>query len=205
MKKQNLTSQQYIQTAFQNPEFVQQLWCQENQISTILSHAVKECSVNNNNSPLSICCDYLIDYVCVYLIKKPSDFLYIFTDFDQPQDKITFMNLYFQNYLTHNTITHALLQNITLIEQIGEYQYWIEYPLKFRATKLIQTAPLGTLNVDDLFPSELNLSNEMKDYLLSWAFAENKLAQADIEYFQAHYTRSYEMLKQAKESKKKVG
>lgn len=200
MEKQTPTPQQYIQTAFQNAEFVQHLWCQENQISTILSHAVKECSVNNN-SPLSICCDYLIDYVCVYLIKKPSDFLYIFSDFDQAQDKITLMNLYFQNYLTPNMVTHALLENISLIEQIGEYQYWIEYPLKFRATKLIQSAPLGSLSINDLFPAELNLPEELKDYLLSWAFAENKLAETDIEYFKTHYTRSYEMLKQAKQGK----
>lgn len=200
MEKQTPTPQQYIQTAFQNAEFVQHLWCQENQISTILSHAVKECSVNNN-SPLSICCDYLIDYVCVYLIKKPSDFLYIFSDFDLAQDKITFMNLYFQNYLTNNMVTHALLENVSLIEQIGEYQYWIEYPLKFRATKLIQSAALGSLSINDLFPAELNLPEELKDYLLSWAFAENKLAETDIEYFKTHYTRSYEMLKQAKQGK----
>lgn len=90
-----LTAQNYIRTAFQNQELVQQLWCKENEISTILSHAIKEYSVNTNNNPLSICCDYLIDYVCVYLIKKPSDFLYIFTDFDQAKDKIIFMNLYF--------------------------------------------------------------------------------------------------------------
>ncbi|EUK18402.1 hypothetical protein [Commensalibacter papalotli (ex Servin-Garciduenas et al. 2014)] len=202
MEKQPPTSQQYINTAFQNPEFVQQLWCEEDKISTILSHAVKECSVNENNSPLSICCDYLIDYVCVYLVKKPSDFIYIFASFDQAKDKITFMNLYFQNYLTHNTVTYALLKNITLINEIGEYQYWIEYPLKFRATKLIQNASQGSLTITALFPTELDLPEEMKDYLLSWAFVENKLAETDIEYFRTHYARSYEMLKQAKQNNK---
>lgn len=202
MEKQTPTSHQYINTAFQNPEFVQQLWCEEDKISTILSHAVEECSVNDNNSPFSVCCDYLIDYVCVYLIKKPSDFLYIFAKFDDAKNKITFMNLYFQNYLTQITVTYALLKNITLINEIGEYQYWIEYPLKFRATKLIQNASLGSLTITDLFPTELDLPEEMKDYLLSWAYAENKLTKKDITYFEAHYARSYELLRQAMQNNK---
>lgn len=102
----------------------------------------------------------------------------------------------------HFTVTNALLNNHKIIEAIGDYHSWIEYPLKYRATKLIQNAPTGSLTTNDLFPTELDLPEEVKDYLLSWAYAENKLVETDIEYFQTHYTRSYEMLKQVKQSKK---
>ncbi|MDI2113277.1 hypothetical protein [Commensalibacter nepenthis] len=202
MAEQATTPQNYIRQSFQNPEFVQKLWCAEDVFSTILYHAVKECSVNDNNSPLSICCDYLIDYVCVYFIKKPSDFLYIFQDFKDAEEKTIFMNLYFQNYLVHSTIIHALLNNPVIIEMIGNHHDWIEYPLKYRATKLIQNAPIGSLTTADLFPTKLDLPKEIKDYLLSCAYAENKLAETDIIYFKTNFARSYEMLTQAKQSKK---
>ncbi|CAI3929153.1 unnamed protein product [Commensalibacter communis] len=202
MSNQSPASQYYISSAFQNPEFVQQLWCKEDKISSILCHAVKECSVNNSDSPLSICCDYLIDYICVCLINKPSDFIHIFQDFEEAEDKTTFMNLYFQNYLVHSTVTNALLSNHKIIEAIGDYHSWIEYPLKYRATKLIQNAPAGSLTTNDLFPTELDLPHELKDYLLSCAYAENKLTETDIIYFKTNFARSYEMLTQAKQGKK---
>lgn len=200
MEKKSLNAQDYINTAFQNSHFIDQLWCDEEKISIILSNAIKGCSVNDNN-PQSICCDYFIDYICVSLIKKPSDFLYIFKDFQEAEDKITLMNLYFQNYLTNPIITNALLDNHSVIEQIGDYHYWIEYPLKFRATKLIQKAPLASLTLQDLFPTELPLPEDIKDYLLSCAYAENKLAETEIDYFQQNFSRSYEMLTQTKQRK----
>ncbi|MDI2089773.1 hypothetical protein [Commensalibacter oyaizuii] len=200
MKSQENYMQSLIHSAFRNPSAIDELWCCERKISSILNLAVTQCSSIQNENAFSTCCDYFIEYICIFLIKKPSDFLYIFTDFTSQKHKNLFMNLYFQNYLTNSLITNSLLDNTNIIQCIGEHSKWIEYPLKYRAAQHIPNAENKSLEIHHLYPLSLELSDSLKEYLVSWAFEDDKLSDKAIEYFQNTFPKQYDLLNNKKQN-----
>jgi hypothetical protein len=183
-----------IEPYFRNEASMRQLWCFQDEFSVTARLATQLYPVSGAKTESTAAAEFFIDYTCVFLIKKPSDFLYLLKCFSKKEDKAKFMQIYSRNHLIDPFVLEALLHDADTIRQIGEYPDWIDLPIRLRARKLIDNSLPNSLTVYSLIPDSVNLSPSTVEYIISWAYEESKLCAEGIEYFRTHFPDKFKML-----------
>lgn len=137
--------------------------------------------------------EYFISYTAVFLIQNNSDLIKIYS---MLQNKMpSFMKRYFANTLISNEMVLSILNDEQLMISIGDFEEWIEYPLMLRTTKLMEAAEAHTINAEEIIPLSMNITQHLQQYLLSWAYEEDKLSHAGECYFRDNFSKKYEQLR----------
>jgi hypothetical protein len=188
--------------SYRNPKLTQSIWRSKERISSALFYALDNCGFEDSaKTSKSDACNYFIDYISVFLIKKPIDLIYIFSGFGcGKKDKLLksrFMKMYFSNYLVDNYVISAIFEEDAL-ENIGDYEEWVDIPLRMRAKEIIERSKDGSLSCDDLIPKNIRMEDYIQEYILAWAFEENKLSAEGIAYFSEKFNKKFLMLSRIK-------
>lgn len=177
---------------YRNPNDVLSLWERKNDFAEVLLLALDVDISDEHKTELHYYAEYIISYTSVFLIKDLEDIRDI-SQYLMTEDKAPlFMKYFCMNTLVSDEVVFSLLNDENLIKEIGGYNDWIEYPLILRARKFISS--LDSVNVEDLIPINIDIGNGLKEFLLSWAYEENKLSPRGIEYFRDNFNRKYNLL-----------
>lgn len=106
-----------------------------------------------------------------------------------------------ENFLEY-FVAHPNVNEVTLIKIIRSrklilvakgYDNWIDWPLRVLAKKLLQRLD-KKYNYQQLIPCGINRNRFIAEYVLSWAFEEDKLSKKGILTFQTQFPKKYQML-----------
>ena len=192
------TSELDVMNSYRNSELIQGIWCSKERTSSALFYALDNCRFEDNTkTSKSDACNYFIDYISVFLIKKPTDFIYVFSSFGvRKKDKLLknrFMKMYFSNYLVDNHVINSIFEG-DVLENIGGYEELVDIPLRMNVKSMIERSRDNSLSYDDLIPKNIKIEDYMQEYILAWAFEENKLSAEGITYFSEKFNKKFLML-----------
>lgn len=179
---------------YRDEERMKNLWSNKKEFSKILSLVMEVEHDISSKTMLQSCAEYFINYTSVFLIKKSSDFLNLFSEINDINKRILFMRKFFINDLVSDKIIFSFLNEVEMIKSIGSYREWIELPIMIRAWKIITTSNDNEVSVEKIIPLDLDLNNSFQEYLLSWAFEEKKLSKEGKEYFRKNFEKKYKQI-----------
>ena len=177
-----------------NPSLIEDAWCFQSLFSMAALEAVTVCEQASGRTSNVVEAEYFIDYMNVFLIKKPLDFLYVMKVFEKQNSKVILMQKFNKCLLAKQNISIALLDDVETIKKIGEHKEWIDLPLQFRAKKLIYAENGKNIDIFDLLPKDIEISQLISEYILSWAFEEDRLNPNAVAYFEEKHPKKFKML-----------
>ncbi|AOR62471.1 hypothetical protein [Pectobacterium wasabiae] len=142
---------------------------------------------------------YFISYTSVFLVKDVLDLELIERKIGSKAG--VFMRLFFNNELISNEFIREVIYKSEFIGRIEGYSEWIEYPLMLAAKSVISFSKEKGIGLNDVIPSSFNISNYLKEYLLSWAYEEGKLSNDAEMYFKLNFDKKYKMISSILENK----
>ena len=161
---------------------------------TIFSKTLNYLLVNKNKSAdLEYLFTIFIDMLSGRLINKPSDLLSCIQKVKNKNNQILFLK----------TIMHHRLVNDDFLISLGEKKFVFEhlpYDLSWIKSQVIkygskaQICPL----IDCIEDTSLI------EYLVGWAFEENKLNDSGINYFMQNYEKKYNLIKNIKQKENDI-
>ncbi|MEY9972693.1 hypothetical protein ABH966_003069 [Lysinibacillus sp. RC46] len=179
---------------YRDEERMKNLWLNKKEFSKTLSLVMEVEYDTPSKTMIQSCAEYFINFTSVFLIKKSSDFINLFSEINDINKRISFMRKFFINDLVSDKIIFSFLNDIEMIKSVGPYREWIELPIIIRARKIITTSNDNEVSVDKIIPLDLDLDNSFQEYLLSWAFEEKKLSKEGKEYFRKNFEKKYKQL-----------
>ncbi len=179
---------------YREPGKMEALWLNPTEFTKFLSCALDTDIYEENRSCLHEYASYFLSYVFIFLVKKNEHLKALAGSLKQDDKSWKFMKYYFMNNLVSHEVICSILDDENLVREIGDYEHWIEYPLLLRAKKIINSASSNTIETQELIPLPLGISSDLQEYLLAWAYEEQKLSADGIKYFKNNFSKKYELL-----------
>lgn len=179
---------------YREPDRMESLWYSNNtEFFQILSYALRVDIHAAQRTSLNEYADYFVSFTSVFLVKGIDDLKKLLVGLSD--DYFTsFMKYYFMNNLVSNDMILSIIGDESFMRECGDYKDWIEYPLMLRAKRVLTFAEPSKINEQDIIPAFLVLSDNLKEYLLSWAYEEGKLSCQGVEYFKNNFRKKYNLL-----------
>lgn len=184
---------------YREAERMQALWKQQGTFVNVLGAALSARSSAAPGTELSACATYFSDYTIVFLIDTVERFLTVLSALQSTAARQALFDL----LLSQELVSFSLLSAIVTDERIQfpGSAAWREAALKLHARHLIAVASSASLQVRQLIPEGWPVSDHIQQYLLGWAYEEDRLGKEAVEYFKLAFPAKYEMLTKVKASK----
>ena len=172
-----------------------QILCSLYSYETIFSQFINYLFVKRQeNQECEILLEMAINLLACNLIKTPEDILMCLKHIDAKEDQIEFTKRIIRNNLISNDILISLARNADVFRRLPYDLSWVEVPiLKYGMT--ILSLDMKELSIFQICPLLDNVEDKsIIEYLLGWAFEENKLNYNGIAYFKNHFPKKYDVL-----------
>ncbi len=170
----------------------------EIEYSNTLQYAVSQISNENDFYFKNNSLKFILGTIA-YIINKPTDLLAFTASFNSIDLIINFLTLLVKNDFTSEQFLSGLGGNKNVMLNLPLDINWAEIPMHAYAAEQIKKNQL--LSVEDLIPIGPKLFSNVTEYILGWAFEENKLTNDAIDYFELQFNKKYLQLVELKNSK----
>lgn len=172
---------------------------------TIFSKTLNYLLVNRNkNTDLEYLFTIFIDILSGSLINKPSDLLSCIQKIKNKNNQILFLKTIMHHRLVNDDFLISLGRNKFVFEHLPYDLSWIEIPvIKYGSKAIISaTEKLSIVQICPLIDCIEDTS--LIEYLIGWAFEEDKLNDSGIDYFMQNYEKKYNLIKNIKQKENNI-
>lgn len=172
---------------------------------TIFSKTLNYLLVNRNkNTDLEYLFTIFIDILSGSLINKPSDLLSCIQKIKNKNNQILFLKTIMHHRLVNDDFLISLGVNKFVFEHLPYDLSWIEIPvIKYGSKAIISaTEKLSIVQICPLIDYIEDTS--LIEYLVGWAFEEDKLNDSGIDYFMQNYEKKYNLIKNIKQKENNI-
>lgn len=186
--KLDLTNKLY--QYYRQPDEMEALWCNDSaEFFQLLSLALNVDIHEAQRTSLHDYADYFVSFAVVFLVKGSNDLRKVLAGLNDDNFSL-FMKYYFMNNLVSHDRVFSIIDDEEFMKECSDYEDWIEYPLMLKAKRILTFSESGKISENDIIPAFLTLSDNLKQYLLSWAYEEGKLSPQGIEYFKNNFRKN---------------
>ena len=171
----------------------------------IFSKTLNYLLVNRNkNTDLEYLFTIFIDILSGSLINKPSDLLSCIQKIKNKNNQILFLKTIMHHRLVNDDFLISLGRNKFVFEHLPYDLSWIEIPvIKYGSKAIISaTEKLSIMQICPLIDCIEDTS--LIEYLVGWAFEEDKLNDSGIDYFMQNYEKKYNLIKNIKQKENNI-
>lgn len=171
----------------------------------IFSKTLNYLLVNRNkNTDLEYLFTIFIDILSGSLINKPSDLLSCIQKIKNKNNQILFLKTIMHHRLVNDDFLISLGRNKFVFEHLPYDLSWIEIPvIKYGSKAIISaTEKLSIVQICPLIDCIEDTS--LIEYLIGWAFEEDKLNDSGIDYFMQNYEKKYNLIKNIKQKENNI-
>ena len=171
----------------------------------IFSKTLNYLLVNRNkNTDLEYLFTIFIDILSGSLINKPSDLLSCIQKIKNKNNQILFLKTKMHHRLVNDDFLISLGRNKFVFEHLPYDLSWIEIPvIKYGSKAIISaTEKLSIMQICPLIDCIEDTS--LIEYLVGWAFEEDKLNDSGIDYFMQNYEKKYNLIKNIKQKENNI-
>ena len=172
---------------------------------TIFSKTLNYLLVNRNkNTDLEYLFTIFIDILSGSLINKPSDLLSCIQKIKNKNNQILFLKTIMHHRLVNDDFLISLGRNKFVFEHLPYDLSWIEIPvIKYGSKAIISaTEKLSIVQICPLIDCIEDTS--LIEYLVGWAFEEDKLNDSGVDYFMQNYEKKYNLIKNIKQKENNI-
>lgn len=172
---------------------------------TIFSKTLNYLLVNRNkNTDLEYLFTIFIDILSGSLINKPSDLLSCIQKIKNKNNQILFLKTIMHHRLVNDDFLISLGRNKFVFEHLPYDLSWIEIPvIKYGSKAIISaTEKLSIMQICPLI--DCIEDTALIEYLIGWAFEEDKLNDSGIDYFMQNYEKKYNLIKNIKQKENNI-
>ena len=172
---------------------------------TIFSKTLNYLLVNRNkNTDLEYLFTIFIDILSGSLINKPSDLLSCIQKIKNKNNQILFLKTIMHHRLVNDDFLISLGGNKFVFEHLPYDLSWTEIPvIKYGSKAIISaTEKLSIVQICPLIDCIEDTS--LIEYLVGWAFEEDKLNDSGIDYFMQNYEKKYNLIKNIKQKENNI-
>ncbi|EFI16453.1 conserved hypothetical protein [Bacteroidetes oral taxon 274 str. F0058] len=172
---------------------------------TIFSKTLNYLLVNRNkNTDLEYLFTIFIDILSGSLINKPSDLLSCIQKIKNKNNQILFLKTIIHHRLVNDDFLISLGVNKFVFEHLPYDLSWIEIPvIKYGSKAIISaTEKLSIVQICPLIDCIEDTS--LIEYLVGWAFEEDKLNDSGIDYFMQNYEKKYNLIRNIKQKENNI-
>ena len=190
-----------IELAKEDKKIITRLYSYE----TIFSKTLNYLLVNKNKSAdLEYLFTIFIDMLSGRLINKPSDLLSCIQKVKNKNNQILFLKTIMHHRLVNDDFLISLGENKFVFEHLPYDLSWIEIPVIKYSSKAIVSAT-EKLSIVQICPLiDCIEDTSLIEYLVGWAFEENKLSDSGINYFMQNYEKKYNLIKNIKQKENDI-
>lgn len=135
-----------------------------------------------------------IDFLACNLVKSPEDIIDCLQNIKRNNLRILFTKELIRNPLLNKDVLISLGQDIKAFQSLPYDMGWIEVPV-IQYGKMILSLDVANLSVKQICPLIDVINDEsLIEFLLGWAFEDNKLDREGKEYFKARFPKKYETI-----------
>ena len=171
----------------------------------IFSKTLNYLLVNRNkNTDLEYLFTIFIDILSGSLINKPSDLLSCIQKIKNKNNQILFLKTIMHHRLVNDDFLISLGRNKFVFEHLPIDLSWIEIPvIKYGSKAIISaTEKLSIMQICPLI--DCIEDTALIEYLIGWAFEEDKLNDSGIDYFMQNYEKKYNLIKNIKQKENNI-
>ena len=172
---------------------------------TIFSKTLNYLLVNRNkNTDLEYLFTIFIDILSGSLINKPSDLLSCIQKIKNKNNQILFLKTIMHHRLVNDDFLISLGRNKFVFEHLPYDLSWIEIPvIKYGSKAIISaTEKLSIVQICPLIDCIEDTS--LIEYLVGWAFEEDKLNDSGVDYFMQNYEKKYNLIRNIKQKENNI-
>lgn len=172
---------------------------------TIFSKTLNYLLVNRNkNTDLEYLFTIFIDILSGSLINKPSDLLSCIQKIKNKNNQILFLKTIIHHRLVNDDFLISLGVNKFVFEHLPYDLSWIEIPvIKYGSKAIISaTEKLSIVQICPLIDCIEDTS--LIEYLVGWAFEEDKLNDSGVDYFMQNYEKKYNLIRNIKQKENNI-
>ncbi|MBK0058570.1 hypothetical protein IAE40_07970 [Pseudomonas sp. S44] len=198
MKDISRDAQETLLSLYREREAVNNLWHDKQFFSEILTFALSAQANRPAGTEVNACANYFINHTLVFLIDSSETLITLLKSIAQKPLRATLISQWISNELVA----------LSRISDFAQYEYMsalakisdtdTEIIAKLSARHLIRQAEPNSLSLSNLTPAHLNLSRHLQEYLISWAYEEEKLDECSVSTFEREHPKKYSMLKKIK-------
>lgn len=169
---------------------------------TIFSKTLNYLLVNRNkNTDLEYLFTIFIDILSGSLINKPSDLVSCIQKIKNKNNQILFLKTIMHHRLVNDDFLISLGGNKFVFEHLPYDLSWIEIPVIKYGSKAIISAT-EKLSIGQICPLiDCIEDTSLIEYLVGWAFEEDKLNDSGVDYFMQNYEKKYNLIKNIKKKR----
>lgn len=176
------------------------LYSHEVMFSKVLHHLL---SNRNENSDFEYLFAVFTDILVGKLLNKPSDLLSCLQHIKSRNSQILFLKTIMHHRLVNDDFLIALGGNKFVFKYLPYDLSWIEVPIIKYGSKAI-TSATKKLSIVQICPLiEYVKDTSLIEYLIGWAFEEDKLNNSGIDYFIRNHEKKYLLIENIKRGQSK--
>lgn len=201
MKNTSRDVQETLLSLYREHKAVNNLWHDKQFFSEILTFALSAQANRPAGTEVNACANYFISHTLVFLIDSSETLITLLKSIAQKPLRATLISQWISNELValSRVSDFAQYKDMSALAKISDTD--TEMIAKLSARHLIRQAEPNSLSLSNLTPAHLNLSRHLQEYLISWAYEEEKLDECAVNTFEREHPKKYDMLKRIKTQK----
>lgn len=137
--------------------------------------------------------EHFIAVTKTYLLRTPSDLLPLIRNRLDNQCADAFLEDFVSNPLVPERLLVQMIRSNDILTTSDGCNNWLDRPLRTHAKNLLSLAT-KVYSHEDLIPCGITRNRFAAEYVLSWAFEENRLSNDGITFFEKHFPKKFRML-----------
>lgn len=195
----NELAKQYLKLCYRKDEVMWDFWKDKKIFSEILSLALSIEKYRTTESS-DESAKFFIDFTVSNIICSASDISMALSEVNEIDSRLRFIRSVFSETMSDDLI-EELIKDDEAINGIRDVDQWIDIPLRLRAGRLISKCEDGGLTLHDLLPGHIRIERYIQEYILSWAYEEEKLSPDGTKYFQHNFPTKFNLINKIKRNR----
>lgn len=185
------TFEELFQLIRENYQLLKPLYAYKAKFSGFLNYLLVRIAVSQDYEKVF---GITIDFLACNIVKSPEDIIDCLQNIKRNNLWIHFTKELIRNPLLNKDVLISLGQDIKAFQSLPYDMCWIEVPV-IQYGKMILSLDIAKLSVKQICPLIDVINDEsLIEFLLGWAFEDNKLDREGIEYFKARFPKKYETI-----------
>lgn len=183
--------EELFQLIRENCQLLKPLYAYKAKFSGFLNYLLERTAVSQDYEKVF---GITIDFLACNLVKSPEDIIACLQNIKRNNLRILFTKELIRNPLLNKDVLISLGQDIKAFQSLPYDMCWLEVPV-IQYGKTILSLDVDNLSVKQICPLIDVINDEsLIEFLLGWAFEDNKLDREGIEYFKARFPKKYETI-----------